>query len=65
MNKFLTTLDTITTRSFPYAAVTTLTLSVVKLLGYNYSWLLALSPILIVILAVGVINFFSFCLDQD
>lgn len=66
MNRFITTLDKLTTASLPYAAVTTVLLIITKLLGYtSYSWLLALAPALIGIFAVGVVNFLSFFLDQD
>lgn len=66
MNKFLTTLDTLTTASLPYAVATMLILAATKLLGYtSYGWLLAFSPALIGTFAVGVVNFFSFYLDQD
>lgn len=66
MKKLLTVLDTLTTATLPFAVVTTLILSVAKLLSYvSYSWLLAFSPMVTGILAVGVVNFFSFYLDQD
>lgn len=72
MNKLLWTLDLLSTKSLPYAVGTTIMLSAIKVLVEGltshhmpYGWLVALSPILLGIFAVGVVNFFSFYLDQD
>jgi hypothetical protein len=66
MNKFLETLDKLTTASLPAMAVTTILLIIMKLLGYvSYGWLVAFSPALIAVFLVGLVNFFSFYWDQE
>ena len=65
MKKILTVLDVYLTAIIPYVLILTLSLLVIKAVGYtSYSWLVALSPIFFTGFVIGVTNFLTFILDK-
>jgi len=65
MKKLLIAIDVYITTMIPFVLILTLSLLVIKAIGYtSYSWLAAISPVFITGFVIGVTNFLTFILDK-